>query len=126
MKVSMILNKKMAAKKVTTTNKQSKDQVTKWRKEIPNLQIRTRAHNIVIQLPGPKGVARNKKFIIDSINLFLNGTIIGVITTCTNIFIRDIRQQFQRDRNARETDEVYDYDQEIVQISDISVAVDHL
>nr|CAI5823662.1 unnamed protein product [Callosobruchus analis] len=42
-----------------------KDKNTKWRRLRPNIQVRTRAHNIVKLLPGPKGTARIAKSEIE-------------------------------------------------------------
>ncbi|XP_050305601.1 uncharacterized protein LOC126742839 [Anthonomus grandis grandis] len=62
-----------------------KDRKTKWRKETPNVQIRTIAHNIITHLP--KGTARNAEITgIEYLNLLLDESIIRTITTCT-IFI---------------------------------------
>lgn len=56
-------------------------------------------------LPGPKGIARDAKSTIECMNLLLDVTIIQNITTCTNICIRNIQQQFLRQRDAQETNE---------------------
>lgn len=82
-----------------------KDNKTKWRKKTPNVQIRTRAHNIVTHLPGSKSFAKNAKTEIECLNLLLDETIIRTITTCTNIYIDEIRIRFDRDRDARNTNE---------------------
>lgn len=51
--------------------------VMKWRKNPPlPRNVRTRAENIVVRLPGPKGEARGKVSEIDCFNLFMNDTLI--------------------------------------------------
>lgn len=82
-----------------------KDKRTKWKKNRPNTKVRTRAHNIILHLPGPKGEARNSKSEIECLSLFINNNVIQIITTSTNIYIEKIRNQFTRLRDARFTDE---------------------
>lgn len=82
-----------------------KDKKTKWRKTTPNVHVRTRAHNIIIHLPGPKGAARNAKSVTECFNLMLDDAIIRIISTCTNIYIDEIRTKFERERDCRKTDE---------------------
>lgn len=80
-----------------------KDGVTKWRKEHPPKNVRTRAHNIISQLPGPKGAAREAKSEIQALDLFISNDVLSIITTSTNIYIEVVRQKFARDRDARLT-----------------------
>lgn len=82
-----------------------KDKTTKWRKETPNIHIRTRAHNIITHLPGSKGIARNAKSGIECLNILLDEAIVETITRCTNIYIENIKERFERERDARNTDE---------------------
>jgi len=82
-----------------------KDKKTKWRKSTPNVHVRTRAHNIIIHLPGPKGAASNAKSVTECFNLMLDDAIIRIISTCTNIYIDEIRTKFERERDCRKTDE---------------------
>ncbi|VEN40135.1 unnamed protein product [Callosobruchus maculatus] len=82
-----------------------KDKTTKWRKSRANLQVRVRSHNIMKLFPGLKRNARDAVSEIDCIKLFLTENIIQMITASTNIYIEKIKNKFQRDRDARLTDE---------------------
>lgn len=77
---------------------------TKWSKVTPPVNIRTRAHNLVKHLPGPKGKARETKTDIEILDLFLTDTVINIIVTSTNIYIGTVRSNFDRARDARHTD----------------------
>lgn len=83
----------------------SKDGQNKWQKTRPPINVRTRSHNIITHLPGPRRDARNAKTEIAALELFLDDRIISVITSSTNIYIENVRQNFARDRDARSTDE---------------------
>ncbi|CAH2009352.1 unnamed protein product, partial [Acanthoscelides obtectus] len=83
-----------------------KDKITKWRKANPPRNVKTRSHNIIIHLPGPKGKAREVKTEVAALELFLDDNILKTITACTNIYIEKTRQEFTRDRDARSTDEI--------------------
>lgn len=65
-----------------------KDSVTKWYIQYSNNRIRTRAENIISQLPGSKPYAANAKSPIDCWLLFFDLATLDDITTCTNIMIR--------------------------------------
>lgn len=79
--------------------------VIKWQKNAPlPRNVRTRADNLVLRLPGPKAAARNKTSSIDCFNLFIDDTIVRLIVTSTNIYIDFIKGSFDRDRDARHTD----------------------
>ncbi|XP_060845772.1 piggyBac transposable element-derived protein 4-like [Rhopalosiphum padi] len=80
-----------------------KDGKTKWCKIKPPINVRTRAHNIITHLPGPRREARGKKSQIEILNLFIDDNITRIITHCTNIYIESIRDKFQRSRDARLT-----------------------
>ncbi|XP_022184406.2 piggyBac transposable element-derived protein 4-like [Nilaparvata lugens] len=81
--------------------------VMKWAKSPPlPRNVRTRAENIIVRLPGTKGEAREKFSEIECFNLFMDDKLIRLIVTSTNIYINLIREKFQRDRDARMTDDV--------------------
>ncbi|KAL5237653.1 hypothetical protein ACI65C_005063 [Semiaphis heraclei] len=80
-----------------------KDGKTKWCKIKPPVNVRTRAHNIITHLPGPRREARGKKSQIEILNLFIGDNITRIITHCTNIYIESIRDKFQQSRDARLT-----------------------
>lgn len=81
-----------------------KDKITKWKKDRPNTQVRTRSQNIIKLFPGTKGNARNVRSEIDCLKLFINDTVIEIITVSTNIYIDKIKNNFQRFRDARRAD----------------------
>lgn len=83
-----------------------RDKKTIWRKEKPASNVRTRAHNIITHLPGPKGVARQAKSEIECLKLFMDNNIISLLTKYTNIYITHVRSKYTRDRDARLTDEI--------------------
>ncbi|CAK1599069.1 unnamed protein product [Parnassius mnemosyne] len=78
-----------------------KDKFTKWSKNSSSHRIRQRAHNIVLQLPGPKGNAKNAKSKTDCFKLFFDSDIIDLILRHTNEYIQKIRERFQRERDAK-------------------------
>lgn len=77
---------------------------TKWRKHChryPN--VRTRRHNIVTQLPGVKGEAKNKKTPIEIWSLFITDTMLQNIVLYTNKYIV-AKNYSETYRTARTTD----------------------
>ncbi|UYV65948.1 PBRM1, partial [Cordylochernes scorpioides] len=80
-----------------------KDQKTKWKKALPPKNVRTRSENIITHLPGVKGEAKNAKSILDCWNLFIDDNILECIVTNTNIYIRNIQQNYCRERDANLT-----------------------
>ncbi|KAK9702541.1 Transposase IS4 [Popillia japonica] len=83
-----------------------KDNSTKWSKQKPSSTVRTRAHNIIRDLPGPKAVAKEAKSKIECLNLFLYPDIITAPTVSTNTYILHIKQKYSRERDACLTDEI--------------------
>lgn len=71
--------------------------------KIKPVNVRTRAHNIITHLLGPRREARGKKSQIKILNLFIDDNITRIITHCTNIYIESIREKFQRSRDVRLT-----------------------
>lgn len=82
-----------------------KDKTTKWRKTKGRQQVRARSHNIIKLFPGTKGDARSAITEIDCLKLFITGTVIKLITSSTNIYIEQLRNRFERSRDARSTNE---------------------
>ncbi|UYV72184.1 hypothetical protein LAZ67_9002121 [Cordylochernes scorpioides] len=80
-----------------------KDQKTKWKKALPPKNVRTRSENIITHLPGVKGEVKNAKSILDCWNLFIDDNILECIVTNTNIYIRNIQQNYSRERDANLT-----------------------
>ena len=81
-----------------------KDRVTKWRKHLPSLNVRTRSKNIVTRLPGVKGPARNLRTIVDIWKCFFDEEILNMIVSNTNLFITQQEYDRQQYRTARPTD----------------------
>jgi hypothetical protein len=73
------------------------DNNTKWRKEPRAPNVRTRAHNIVVHLPGPKRDAKNAKTHTDCFNCFIDEAIINIIVSSTNIYTDKIENKYERD-----------------------------
>lgn len=71
----------------------------------PSVNVRTRAHNIITHLPGPRREACGNKSQIEILNLLIDDSITRIITRCTNIYFETIRDKFQRNRDARLTDD---------------------
>lgn len=64
------------------------DKKTKWVANPGNRAVRTRQENIIIHLPGPKGVAKSAKNPFDCWNIFIDDLIIDSIVEYTNQLIR--------------------------------------
>lgn len=82
-----------------------KDKITKWSKSCPKKSVRTRSENIIIHLPGPKKHASKIVSEDKLLDLFLDSNVYKIIVSCTNIFINHLKSNFQRERDARCTDE---------------------
>lgn len=82
-----------------------KDKTTKWLKEVPKKNVRTRKENIITHLPGPKAVASKITQEDKLLDLFLDSNVYKIIVDCTNIYINIVKNKFQRERDARTTDE---------------------
>lgn len=78
---------------------------TKWLKTPPIANVRTRLHNIVLRIPGPKGAAKQAKTEFECLTCFIDDNFITKITQYTNIYISQVRDKFRRVRDARDTDE---------------------
>lgn len=88
-------------------SKDKLNNIMKWKKSVPSRpNIRTRSRNIVLHLPGSKGEARNAATEIECFNLFFDNTIIGLIVCSTNIYINKIKGKYERERDARLTDDI--------------------
>jgi len=81
-----------------------KDNIIKWYTDPPPRNVRTPHRNIVTHLPGVKSAAKNAKTIIHSWELFFPNDCLQEITTCTNIYLAKIRDNYQRDKDVLDTD----------------------
>jgi len=77
---------------------------TKWRKEAPPLNVRTRSRNIITHLPGVTGVARNASTTVQCFMLFFDD-ILPIIIENTNIFIRANAHKYANKYDTKDTDE---------------------
>lgn len=75
----------------------------KWSKIPPSSSVRTRAHNIILHLPGVKQSARWANSPIECFSLFFTDDIMDLLVINTNIYIEEIRCNFQRDRDSKST-----------------------
>lgn len=81
----------------------AKDGTIKLKKQRPSLNVRTRAHNLIVNLPGCKEPARGKNSMFECLELFLSATIVMIIVSCTNIYISRLKDKFARESDVRET-----------------------
>ncbi|XP_044760276.1 piggyBac transposable element-derived protein 4-like [Coccinella septempunctata] len=80
-----------------------KDKKTVWSK-MPPPSTRTKRHNLVLRIPGPQGFAKTAKTHLECFSIFIDDEMINLIVACTNIKIEDVKNKFERDRDARSTD----------------------
>lgn len=66
--------------------------------------VKRRRKNIVIHLPGSKGVAKNAKTVMDTWCLFFPDDVINYIVACTNIYIEGLQEKYARQRDCKKTD----------------------
>lgn len=84
-----------------------KDKKTVWNKnENDRTNIRTRSVNLVTHVPGPIRNARQTKNPLECFNLFIDESIINEIVTSTNIFIEKLSNNFTRERDCKQTDDI--------------------
>lgn len=83
-----------------------KNNTTKWNKHAPNQAVRTRSWNIISQLPGTRGIAKQAKSPFECWNLFINDEILDIIVEHTNFYIATKTQNYKRDRDCKETDKI--------------------
>lgn len=79
---------------------------TKWLANAPSRpNMRTRAENIITDLPGVRGnLALNAKTPLDCFRLFITQDMMNDIVSFTNIYIRANKDKFSRERDCKETD----------------------
>lgn len=75
---------------------------TKWRKQAPPLNVRTRNRNIVTHLPGILGAAKDAKSPIECWNLFFED-IVQIIVFNTNLYIRKVAPKYKDSYDTKET-----------------------
>ncbi|KAL4104514.1 hypothetical protein QTP88_019809 [Uroleucon formosanum] len=80
-----------------------KDKQTKWYKDAPPKNVRTRQRNIVLRLPGVKQIGRDANSILECWNLLFSNSIINDIVKYTNIYLDKIRSKYTQQHMVRET-----------------------
>lgn len=80
-----------------------KDEISKWYKNSPSSNVRTRRHNIISQLPGVTRVAKKAKTALDCWKLFFPDNAIMDIVECTNKYLAKIRVNYQNDKDVLDT-----------------------
>ncbi|XP_034944888.1 piggyBac transposable element-derived protein 4-like [Chelonus insularis] len=80
-----------------------KDKKTIWYHNPPNHRVRTKKHNLVIRVPGPKGVAKEAKTILECWELFFDNSMIEKIVNYTNIYLQKIASLYRGQRDSTPT-----------------------
>lgn len=84
-----------------------KDKKTKWQKNLPTQNVRTRSHNIVTHFPGNLREARDIQTPLEAWSLFFNEPLVDLVLESTNIFINSVKNNYTHDPNlARPTSSV--------------------
>ncbi|KAH9642868.1 hypothetical protein HF086_009962 [Spodoptera exigua] len=83
-----------------------KDGQTRWNKSPASNPTRRRAKNIVTQLPGARGEARNLKEPGELWRLFFSEGTISLIVKYTNEQINRMKHNFTRERDCADTDNI--------------------
>ncbi|CAH1988359.1 unnamed protein product [Acanthoscelides obtectus] len=82
-----------------------KDKVSQWLAHASSRpKTRILRKNIVIHPPGVKRVAQNAKTERDCWELFMTPAMIEYIAGCTNIYLNNLRKNYDRERDCRPTD----------------------
>mgnify|MGYP002775500098 CR=1 FL=1 len=76
----------------------------KWKKHSERPNVRTRSHNLVMHLPGPKASTKNLKEPIDIWKYFFDDTMLTTIVENTNKHINSESTNFSRERDTKTTD----------------------
>ncbi|KAK9754356.1 KH domain [Popillia japonica] len=95
------------AKRQRTPHFLGKDNSTKWQKDPPNQNVRTRSWNIVTCLPGTKGTkgsAKKAKSPLACWKLFFGDPIVEIVVENTNKYIAANFERYGRDRDCKVTD----------------------
>jgi len=80
-----------------------KDKITKWKINPFPHNICTAQHNIITHLPGVKPHVRNAKTILECWSLFFPENVIQEIVTFTNIYLAQIRLNYEGKRVVLDT-----------------------
>lgn len=86
-----------------------RDNITKWKKNVPKKTVRTRSENIVTRLPASKLRTRSLGTPTDIFRYFINDAMIDIIVENTNLYINSVSINFERSRDARPTNKTEIY-----------------
>lgn len=81
-----------------------KNRSTKWMKQMPPKNVRTRQENYVTRLPISRLPTKDLKETLDIWSYFFDEQMITIIVENTNKYILVIKEKFTRNRDARLTD----------------------
>uniref|UniRef100_A0A6P7G9Q2 Uncharacterized protein LOC114337367 n=1 Tax=Diabrotica virgifera virgifera TaxID=50390 RepID=A0A6P7G9Q2_DIAVI len=86
-----------------------KDKKTMWFKHAPKVYGRTKIQNLVVKIPGVKGIAREAKTPLECWKLFFPDDSIQEIVDYTNVYLGLMRKNYGRGRDCPDTnyDEIY-------------------
>ncbi|GBP09473.1 Dynactin subunit 4 [Eumeta japonica] len=77
---------------------------SQWFVQQPPQNVRTRSYNIITHLPGPVRAAKECTNILDAWNLIFPDEYLHKIVDYTNIYIENLRRNYSRDRDCKDTD----------------------
>lgn len=80
-----------------------KDKSSKWRKQVPTKNVRTRSENLVKHLPGPKASTKNLQDPLDIWKYFFNNEMVSEIVEWTNQHIASTASNYSRERDTSPT-----------------------
>ncbi|CAG5059140.1 unnamed protein product [Parnassius apollo] len=79
----------------------SKKKCTKWAKEPPRTSVRVRRHNIMREIPGPKGAAKEIHTMSEAFFCMFSMDTVNLVLQQTNDYIKSIQGKFQRERDCK-------------------------
>ncbi|CAG5019597.1 unnamed protein product [Parnassius apollo] len=77
--------------------------IYRWKKTAPNPSVRTRQHNIISHLPGPRYIGRDCNTPLEAWSLFFPIDVLNNIVQYTNEKIQTLQDKYGRSRDAQPT-----------------------
>lgn len=77
--------------------------IYRWKKTAPNTLVRTRQHNIISHLPGPRNIGRDRNTPLEAWSLFFPIDVLNNIVQSTNEKIQTLQDKYERIRDAQPT-----------------------
>ncbi|KAI4455676.1 transposase is4 [Holotrichia oblita] len=81
-----------------------KDLNTNWASNNPPCNVKTHSHNIVRELSGIKGIAKDAKSALDCWSAFFDNNMLNTIVYNTNKYICSKKARYSRERDCKLTD----------------------